>query len=567
MRRAPPPCRRAAPRRARPASRARDPRARAGRRRGTKWAARGRAAAPTSGASDSASSSLRDHERDGPRVREALEDPAARASTAACRPPAPGACARPLRPASTRASRANTSSAASGRRCRRARTLARRGERRVELAPACARPERRADDVGVDAELLDGADAEPSAETRPSARSAAARAPAPRSSRWSSSCRRPAGRRRLRSARSLGVARRACELGRQRAAHRDGRSTAAFGRERCARRQRRPGQAHAGGERRATMPLRVAPSGACRAAITVAGRPTPCDRDGVRRRVGGSSTVSGCSAAAVTSTTAHRSSRASPAPAPSRVDSTSAPGPEVLAGGARGLLARLADDSASRACQSSVATDTTRICAGTSVCDSTPRCGSTRANSRQRCGRSAGEHKKHRLCHACSERTCAMPRGKCLRLLRVEGQHRALVGPDQRRDQLRPRAPATADDRQLALLVLIGAADRPAERRAHGFGDARPDPSSHGRGVGDGLEDRGQVAHRHALAQQLPQHALDVADDDELRHQLLDQLRRGLRRPGRPSPWSAGGSADRAGTMRMVSDRCVESAVVGSTTV
>ena len=33
------------------------------------------------------------------------------------------------------------------------------------------------------------------------------------------------------------------------------------------------------------------------------------------------------------------------------------------------------------------------VCGGISLCDSTPICGSTRANSRHRCGRSVGEHR------------------------------------------------------------------------------------------------------------------------------------------------------------------------------
>jgi hypothetical protein len=43
------------------------------------------------------------------------------------------------------------------------------------------------------------------------------------------------------------------------------------------------------------------------------------------------------------------------------------------------------------------------------------------------------------------------------------------------------------------------------------------------------LQDRRQVAHGHAVAQQLPQHTLDLAEAQRLRHQLLDQLRLRLR--------------------------------------
>ena len=76
--------------------------------------------------------------------------------------------------------------------------------------------------------------------------------------------------------------------------------------------------------------------------------------------------------------------------------------------------------------------------------------------------------------------------------------------------------------------VLIRPADRPADGSADRLVD-RVGILRDRRRIRDRLEDRRQIAHRHALAQQLPQDALNLAERHELRHEVFDQPRRRLR--------------------------------------
>ena len=70
--------------------------------------------------------------------------------------------------------------------------------------------------------------------------------------------------------------------------------------------------------------------------------------------------------------------------------------------------------------------------------------------------------------------------------------------------------------------------DLPAERDAHG-GDERRRVLRLRRLLGERLADRADVADRHAIGEQLLQHLDDDAQRQRLRHQILDELRRGLR--------------------------------------
>ena len=70
---------------------------------------------------------------------------------------------------------------------------------------------------------------------------------------------------------------------------------------------------------------------------------------------------------------------------------------------------------------------------------------------------------QHRLCHGLFERA-GNPARDTLGLLRIEREDRALLRPDQRREESLFQHRRYADDRQLALLRLIRTADRAADR-------------------------------------------------------------------------------------------------------
>src|SRR5580765_5262699 len=94
--------------------------------------------------------------------------------------------------------------------------------------------------------------------------------------------------------------------------------------------------------------------------------------------------------------------------------------------------------------------------------------------------------------------------GDALRLLRIERQDGALFSSHERREKRLLEARGDADDRELALVVLVLAANGPAERRAHGFRNQIGILAADG-GIGDGFENRRQVANRNVLAQELSQ--------------------------------------------------------------
>ncbi len=77
------------------------------------------------------------------------------------------------------------------------------------------------------------------------------------------------------------------------------------------------------------------------------------------------------------------------------------------------------------------------------------------------------------------------------------------------------------DRAQRALGVEVRRDDRAPERLARVLGEHR-DVAREPRLVADRLDDRAEVAHGHALAQQRLQHALDLADRQHVGHDLVD---------------------------------------------
>src|SRR5438552_3870393 len=117
---------------------------------------------------------------------------------------------------------------------------------------------------------------------------------------------------------------------------------------------------------------------------------------------------------------------------------------------------------------------------------------------------------KHRLCHGPGQRVGDFHR-ELLRVTWLERQDRTLVGADDCRYELRLERRCQTDCWKLAAIGLVLTADRPAERGAHCFGDGIV-VFRNCRGVRDRLEDRDEISDGYALAQQLPEHALHVAD-------------------------------------------------------
>ena len=76
----------------------------------------------------------------------------------------------------------------------------------------------------------------------------------------------------------------------------------------------------------------------------------------------------------------------------------------------------------------------------------------------------------------------------------------------------------------LAVGGAEAAGDRAGERVAHGL-DEEQRLLGLARRVGDGVEDRGEVADRDPLAEQAGQHLLDLAHREQVRDDLLDEAR------------------------------------------
>ena len=75
--------------------------------------------------------------------------------------------------------------------------------------------------------------------------------------------------------------------------------------------------------------------------------------------------------------------------------------------------------------------------------------------------------------------------------------------------------------RSVLLRVEVRRDDRAAERLAGVLGQQRR-VAREARLVADGLDDRAEVADRDALAQQRLQHALELAERQQVGHDLLD---------------------------------------------
>ena len=407
----------------------------------------------------------------------------------------------------------------------------RRAECPLELGRRAGHGERRADDVGVQR-----AAARPrrrGTRRRPPARGArrAGRAPARRSSRWWSSCPTPGGPTNTSAGSERLVA------GRQPSSRS---ATARCAAVRCEACRRRWPSAMARRRRRPSARSRPAAlqSRRERRPVEAGGRLAGARGPGVSAGAGSSSAAGRAgwsvfrhrrgSTAAVTSTTRCPSQPRQPSSGTSRVESTSASGP-----------------SSARAWASASRTELLRYrlrCMsvehrhrGDPDVRMAPRCGTARrhAAAPARTGATGAA-----AALACKEAQ-AVPRpsrapARCARPASAPRPDRvARTAPwSVRTSDCSSRSSSDgreADGRQLALLVLV--------RRGRSRGRARLRTCSvitsvslvAGGHVRDGLEDGGQVADRHALAQQVAQHALDLADRHQLGNQLLDQLRRELR--------------------------------------
>ena len=410
--------------------------------------------------------------------------------------------------------------------------------------PESARPGTGADDVGVETQLLDRPDAVAVGGDEAEPARPCARGPARRSWRWSWSCRPRAVRRRPRpraSAASSPAASR-CEARRQRLAKRPLRDVTAT-RRAGSRLDHRLGQVAVQARRHRAGPRGSSSTGPWRLASPR--RAVRCPAQPIPAAVGRFPTPR------------RRSRRHLDFPPPSHPASPGRHHPRWRARARRGPSSSLAAQGLPEPLGCGIASDAwlsrarrlgaTWTCGGHLVVRQ-------HADLRQHPGEQPPQVRaqrrraqKHRLCHGGLDGP-GDAGGQSLGVGRVERQHGALLGPDDRPQQALLERRREADGRQLALVVLV------LRGRWRGRGPAgRPRSSRRGPSIAAAASAIAsrivvEVANRHALAQQLPQHALDVAERHDLRHQVLDQLRATSGRPGRPSPWSAGGSAGRAGT-------------------
>ena len=137
-------------------------------------------------------------------------------------------------------------------------------------------------------------------------------------------------------------------------------------------------------------------------------------------------------------------------------------------------------------------------------------CGSTRVNNRHRCGRSAGEHRSTGCATACSSaramrdaRFCA----SCGSSASTAPCSVRTIDASSRSSSDGARLIAGSSPCSVWYWRQMARPRAAADRLGHRVGIL-----GDRRGIGHRLEDRREVPDRHALAQQLPQHALDVAD-------------------------------------------------------
>ena len=330
---------------------------------------------------------------------------------------------------------------------------------RLELVRRARDRERRAEDVGVEPQLLDGADAEAVGGHQPEAPAAA----------------RALLRRNLRDGGRLADARRADE-------HFDRRVVLVVGGQR--RELRRRACARMARSARAAAAARPGCASATSRASAGVEAGSPRARGQRSRRSRGSTGARRRSSRRRLSVFRHvrplgrrgdlDHAAAEPAPAPRarrprRVDSTRASGPRSSRTARRASLNGFPRYRFKcMSVQRRYAGRRERV-RGTSACDSTPRCGSTRANSRHRCGRSAGEQRSTGCAMACSS-----ARAIRLAMLCACCGSSASTAPCSVRTSDASSCSSSdgrdADDRQLALVVLIRPADGPADGRAHGLG-------------------------------------------------------------------------------------------------
>ena len=140
--------------------------------------------------------------------------------------------------------------------------------------------------------------------------------------------------------------------------------------------------------------------------------------------------------------------------APCWVDSTRAPGPRSSRAAARASLNRCSAISFQMHGSVENGNRAHPDVGGTSLCESTPTCGSTRENSRHRCGRNPGEHKSTGCATAVSMARAMRVANPCASD-GVDGEHGAVVRAHDRVQQPLLEAGREADGRQVALVGLV----------------------------------------------------------------------------------------------------------------